>query len=315
MNANTVNKKILILQPVNGFGNRIRAIASGQILARKTKREFYLFWEESQPNDKFYTPKYDSVFKAGSLPQIPHIPEDAVIFAGGHKGEQVLIPEIKKCKADAIVIKAGGIFVPDDETTLKEYNNAKTKIYNSFQYIDRIQQAVDDFCDLHFKNNNVLGVHIRRSDRSKHTGPTMNFLDKMIPLLQRKKNTTNNTTNNSTENSERRSSTKSPYNVIFLCTDDKQEERTIENYINEQNTIFDVNIVTLPKNSNGRETKEQYIEAVIDWLLLSRTNRIIFSKGSSFGYEACFPQKLKQSIEIIGTKNYYNKSKFPPLTF
>jgi hypothetical protein len=248
----------LILSPINGFGNRLRAMASGCILAESLGRTFYVHWNETKPNDKFYIPPFDSVFQDDCIPKINHIPENATLYEGGHHGEQQLIPSIMKDKSDSIIIRAGGLFIPHGMSH-KQYNKKKSEFYKRLHLRPEIQLIVDQFIIKHFKDQQVLGVHIRRSDRKMYTGPTTLFIDKIR---------------------------QSKFDVIFLCTDDPSEEIHLGKYFN---------IIQYSKSKVARCSTEQFIDAVIDWYLLSNTNRIIYSKGSSFGYEACFLNQLYNS--------------------
>lgn len=54
------NRRVLILSPEAGFGNRVRAIAAGIILAKKTKREFEHYWIGSNNSNSDYAHVADS---------------------------------------------------------------------------------------------------------------------------------------------------------------------------------------------------------------------------------------------------------------
>ena len=57
------NERILIIDPINGFGNRIRAIASAYIIAKESGRSFYINWkDESGPKNSWYVPAINSIF-------------------------------------------------------------------------------------------------------------------------------------------------------------------------------------------------------------------------------------------------------------
>jgi hypothetical protein len=249
----------LIIEPVNGLGNRLRAMASGWILAESLGRTCYVHWNETQPNEKFYIPPFDSVFQSNCLPTIDCIPAYSVLYVGGHQGEQRLLPLIMKDTSETIVIRAGGIFIPHGMSG-RQYNNKKTEFYKRLRLLPEIQLIVDQFIINNFTNKQVLGVHVRRNDRKMYTGPTTLFIDKIK---------------------------KFKFDLLFLCTDDPKEEKHLDKKFT---------ILQYPKQNVDRSTKQQFIDAVIDWYLLSNTNCIIYSKGSSFGYEACFLNQLFNSV-------------------
>jgi len=264
---------MLVVVPVNGFANRLRAVASAWTLSSTLKRKLCVYWPRSDDMDKFFVPAFDEIFLTNDavpdslFTNIAELPTDTKTYAGKHDGEQRFVPEIIRTPIDqTIILQSGGVFKPPKMTD-KEYNKLKSTFYNSLRLRPEIHLIVKQFIETHFTNKRVLGVHVRRQDRKFETGPTNAFVDKISKLTNR-------------------------FDIIFLCTDDKDEETRI------RNTVRALPIVVHPKIDINRNTKEQFIDAVIDWYLLSNTDMILYSNGSSFGYEACFMKKLKCSIEV-----------------
>jgi hypothetical protein len=73
---------------------------------------------------------------------------------------------------------------------------------------------------------------------------------------------------------------------FFLATDDKKEEKRISH-------MFQDAVIVYKKEVVNRATKEGMHDALIDWLLLSKTSRIISSYSSSFSEEAAMVNMIK----------------------
>jgi hypothetical protein len=302
----STSTKSLVIEPINGLANRLRAMASAWILSKSLKRSFYVNWKSTTlSSDKHYVPAFEEIYIPDCLPlvnvelQYENDLSDSVydhsnlqkdckdckdcksytVYEGGHLGEQRLLPEIKRDTNTTVILRAGGVFKPDN-ISVQQYNTMKSEFYNRLELQPNIQDIIDSFIVKNFPSSvKVLGVHIRRGDRRMYTGASNKFVE-AIKRIQTK------------------------YGVLFLCTDSKDEEI----YIKKQ--ITGISIVSYQKESIGRTNLTEFIDAVVDWNILSKTDLILYSKGSSFGYEACFPRKLKGSIQVGG-----KDTTFYPLQF
>jgi len=271
----------LLIEPVNGLCNRLRAIASGWILSLYLNREFAVIWNSTE--DIGFTHFTDLFEKTDWLIDEHDIPNDCTIYVSGVTGEVSLIPKLCNDNSTTIFLKqTGGNYSPPN-IDIQKYNTLKSHFYNTLIPVSDIITRIQAFSNK-IDINTCLGVHIRRTDRKKITPNT----DTFALAIKRVSND----------------------NTIFLCTDDEREISNLKNLIPNK-------IVTYPKKRFARNTSEDVKEALIEWILLSRCNNMIYSHGSSFGYEACVCGKLKTALELRSKreKSDNEKRNMPVLTF
>jgi len=123
---------------------------------------------------------------------------------------------------------------------------------------------------------NTVGVHIRRGDFIKKYGPEMHadykFMKAMDKLIQ-----------------------KNPKVNFFLATDSKDTEVLFKRRYGKK-------IFTYKKRSLNRNNKEGVQDALVDLLLLSKTNHIIGSHRSTFSEVAWWFGQCKAKVDIVGGK-------------
>lgn len=271
----------LIIEPTNGLCNRLRAMASGWILANHLKREFKVVWNCTP--DIGYA-KYTDLFEKPNW-LLPHLPENLTsVYTSGRKTEKDQIVLICKDQSKTIVLKqTGGNYMPPGMNS-PEFNTLKSQFYNTLKPIKKIYDAIQTFDNLH-QLKHCLGVHIRRKDR-KHFTPSTEMFSRAI---ERYKQT----------------------NTILLSTDEPVE-------IGKLRKLCKKKIIVYPKTIFERNTIESVQQALIEWNLLSKCDiGIVYSHSSSFGYEACMPNKIVKTIELRSTreKTENEKRNLPKLTF
>jgi hypothetical protein len=270
--------KILIIEPVNGLCNRLRAMASGWILAKHLDREFKVVWKDSK--DIGYC-KFEQLFEPVDF--ITHsVPDSATVFVAGIKTEMSLLDQLCKCESECIYLqKTGGNYIAHG-MDLKQFNNLKSEFYNSLVPVKDVASCVDRFLE---KNNleQYLGVHIRRTDRRSFTPETEMFA-RAIDRFKAKH--------------------------VLLCTDDEKEREKLSKLTSAKITMY-------PKKVFDRYTPASVKEALVEWLLLGRCSNIVFSHGSSYGYEACVYGKLQNALELRSKreKSDNEKRNLPDLKF
>jgi hypothetical protein len=155
--------------------------------------------------------------------------------------------------------------------TPEAHTASKAGIYKSLQPVESIQRTVDEMQERYFEGHTVVGVHMRRADHLQYrrkdprrTSPTKLFVEAIERVLK-----------------------DSPHTRFFLATDDKEEEASLI-------MRFPKEVVVYEKEGVSRKTKKGIQDALIDWLLLSRTSAIIYSKTSSFSEEAAVVNAAKR---------------------
>ena len=256
--------KSLIVYPKGGLANRLRALASAQILAEYTGRKLFVNWvpahkcnvewEELFVNRLEHSPFPLSSFQAGV-----NLYDDGDYTAGFYWDmPRLLISN----NSDVVAVHTCRNF-QSMKMTQEEYKNAKSFFYKSLQPVSVIQKIVSDMRKEYFEKHDVVGIHIRRTDHlffinkdPRLVCPIDQFIETMTGILK----------NN-------------PRTKFFLATDDKNEETRIRE-------IFKDAVIVYEKENVCRNTRRGMQDALIDWLLLSSTSKIIGSYMSSFTEEA-----------------------------
>lgn len=198
----------VVLIPVNGLGNRLRAISGAYALSLLHRRPLVVAWdpEPHLPDDVFELfdargpvdfRRYRDVVDAGLLPnsEIPlylQQTESFITLRGYGKGEQRFISALsRKMKAapeTSVVIKAGDYFSPKassrDEAG-RRLRRIRKSLYGrifSREIVGEASQIVGD--DAH------IGLSLRGSDLSDRVPPLQLFLKKVLEISHRIKTRT-----------------------------------------------------------------------------------------------------------------------------
>ena len=259
--------KYLVVYPCNGLCNRLRAIASGYILAQQLGRQFLLCWE---PTPDIGTASFTDLFE--SQPYL--VDSDTVTamcastdfksYVCGRQTESAVLADVCKDTSSIIVIrKSGGNYHHPSMSTGK-FNSMKSTFYKSLTPVGELQDIISRYSDMVPKGS--IGVHVRRTDRSCFTPATSVFVSKIKQLMG-----------------------KTPVTTVFICSDDNQEIANIANGIGSL-----VKTVTYDKRKFARDDVDSVKEAVIEWSILAHCTSIVFSHSSSFGYEACIVNRVSK---------------------
>ena len=278
--------KYFIVEVCNGLCNRLRAIASGWILANKLNRTFRLRWD---PNKDIGGTHFQKLFKNEDLEISDKEYKRLSIRAGVHtsqrlKTEIALMGEICLDESQVIILKKTGGNYRHPNMTLKEYNTLKSQFYNMLEPVEAVQKRIEIFSEKH-NLDECIGVQIRRKDRKHITPPTETFGRYLSRLEDR---------------------------FFFLCSDDRNEIQNLKKYTNSK-----VLIIAYPKMEYSTNTVMCIQEALVEWKLLSMCKSIVYSQSSSFGYESCIPNKLVNSKELRTKRERSDNEKrnLPPLIF
>jgi len=266
--------KSLIIYLKNGLANRLRALASASILAECTGRNLFanwipskecnVKWEELFLNQLESCPLPLSSFKIGVT-----LYDDTVIPKFQHRG----IPRLSVSdKSLLVAVHTCRNFQPE-EMTNEAYEEAKSLFYRNLRPVDTVRKTICDIQKRYFDGFEVIGVHIRRKDhltflKKDHrlVCPTNLFVEAMENILH---------TN--------------PGTRFFLTTDDEMEEKFIRR-------LFSDTVIVYEKEGCNRDTTKGMQDALVDWLLLSKTSRIIASYASSFSQEAGVVNRIKTDM-------------------
>jgi len=250
--------KKIIIDPVNGLMNRFRALASAKILADHTNRELLVNWKSEWCCNININDIVDDNFF-----NIGYDVNRSQCFfhSGREKGsEHPFVQSMIDTDNDIVYLQAGGNFYPKD-MSVSEFNNKKSDFYRSIPFKEIIKNDVVSFKE---KNGGYYGIHLRFTDRSQFS-VNAKYVSDIIDMNPNKK--------------------------FFICSDDRSS-------IDYLNSLYKDKIITYPITNLNRASKEGLIQSMIDWLILANSEKIWYSLGSSYSYEACIYNKLSNSVEM-----------------
>jgi hypothetical protein len=255
---------MIILEPQGGLANRMRVVASGLAVVRKSNHKLAVIWNLN----KELNCDFDLLFN--KIPDITFIEKkEKLVFL--HRSNQTKF--IKKIKA-YLRNKILGIdyFITEGDMTDLKFREKINKIikykknifisttqkfghdYNEFKHfvpVNKIQCIINK--QIAFFGDNTIGIHIRQTDNfvSIDNSPVELFVDKIKEEINRNVNVT-----------------------FFLATDNPiLEDKLIK--------LFGTKIIAYKKELN-RNSQQGIIDAVVDMFCLSKTKYIYGSYWSSF---------------------------------
>ena len=268
--------KSVVVYPKNGLANRLRVLASASILAECTGRNLFVNWLSSKDcnvewgelflNQIESHPRPLSDFRVGI-----NLYDDTVIPMSLYRD----IPRLSVSdESHLIAVHTCRNFQPE-EMTNEAYEEAKSLFYRNLRPVDTVRKTISDMQKRYFEGCDVIGVHIRRKDhldflKKDHrlACPTNMFVEAMEHILR-----------------------SNPETKFFLATDDGEEEKLIRR-------LFPDAVIVYEKEGFGRNSTKGMQDALVDWVLLSKTSRIIASYASSFSQEAALVNRIKTDVIV-----------------
>lgn len=260
----------VIVQPQNGYINRIQALASSALLARELGAEFEVQWIPSPAApaspDSIFSPQFLECFapNPSTWELEPYLNFDSangvVSLAGLDKGEQVFMPELKSllesgCVVSEIRISAGGKFSLGGEDV--GFSISRSNFYrNELEFTKVIEDAVADAIADH---GDYLGLHLRYSDRN-HEAPTRRKVLEAVKSLARS----------------------SGISSMYVASDSP----TALKWWTGKLRNLGLEPWWLNSVDQDRSDPNSAISALVDWKLLASSKAMIYFSQSSFGEEA-----------------------------
>lgn len=241
---------MIIIQPIGGLCNRMRAINSAYMLAKERGDTLTVLWfnnpELNCPFDKLFLPCSDikviNIYSKWNFKKILYQLSFSYISnqeIKAHKGDGMLEDSYRKALKKHIYIATEEHFYPCHDYHL--FVPAKN-------LLSRIQTLCNDF------GSHPVGVHIRRTDNKPAIGKssTSAFIQAMEKQLADR-----------------------PDTMFYLATDDFREEENLRNR-------FPGHIISNEARDLSRNSITGIQDALVDLWCLSRTSLIIGSYFSSF---------------------------------
>ena len=270
----------VVLIPRNGYVNRLQAFVSAQILAERLGAQFKVAWEPqtAAPDSVKAVLDLDHwqdhlIKAAGVLPKglsldsvpigLNHVSDNALLLAGGMKGEQEFIPQLRRelvKDPSEIILVAGGKFWLDGSSVLSasqasEFRRQRFNKYSQMHLNSKIESQAQQFiADL---PEEYVGLHLRYSDRNVQA-PLGRTIERAV--------------------AQRRSEVG---DTLFLCGDDENRLASWERSL--ANKGWNVRVNRSPQHL---ASSDRPATALVDWRILSSATQVVFFSESSFGEEA-----------------------------
>ena len=286
--------KLIANANMHGLCNRLKFAASAKALADFCGREFVLQWEGFSnfwENELTIVSDYDkrcNIIKKPTWRVVDGIDQ--------HRRTRT----IKKLNTYAHsgfrhLYAAGGYgFVPEG-MSIVAYNNAKSEFYKSLIPTAAVKAALNS---VPFTvDEQTLGLQVRVSKKSyagikgEDYRPSWEFdLDKWVAAIEESLGS---------------------FSSVFVTTNDLSIVSDIESALGRDITVnfFDREDTERAGGSIWGSVNSELTSLILDlaeWYMLSNCGKIVYSYGSSFGYEACFINKLSHSIEQSPNNEAYN---------
>jgi len=279
------NIERVLLFPRSGYSNRLQAMASSAILAKRLGAEFRICWESENVVPEGPELTFDPQFCAevmvtptqckddwgivrDELPRYLHVLPDRrmIVLAGHERGEQVFMADLARAieaasHSTTIVVIAGGQFFLDSDSSLhpnwqSTFRAARHDYYASVPFHPAIESgAARAIAD----REPFLGLHLRYTDRA-HQAP----LDSQIRTALLSAADSSGLAN------------------VFVAADSRATRERWSKVAGEvglQPWSFD-------HGSWDRSAMGSGQAALTDWRILTRAERLIYFAESTFAEEA-----------------------------
>lgn len=263
-------KNTLVLIPVGGLANRMKAIDSAVALAKDAQKELRIIWFK----DRGLNCRFDELFQPLMLPGV-EVQEtswfDLLIYDRPRKKNFRLPRLFQRLLFDQCIY--------EEEATRLFYKGfdfrswvagrrvyiascvyfhpqvAGKRLFSIFRPIEPLQQKINEGCSRF--GEHTLGVHIRRTDNvaSISQSPTELFIARMKQEIGQHEDT-----------------------VFYLATDSEEDKKQLKERFGEH-------IVASPRKAD-RSSVEGMQDALVELYILSRTGRILGSMQSSYSETA-----------------------------
>ncbi len=276
----------LIIYCEGGFGNRMCSMLGGLVAADKIGiNEVNIIW----PISNWCNCSYEKIF----LPQFKILTDVDKIFKENLQNIFLTHTSEKKFK---YVFKHDGYIIEKIREMSEDvvYNNNRIPKYakndeiisklKSIKINKSIRNVVYEFCEKNKIDNSVIGLHLRRTDSGYDKMDDEKYLNVVKKLSEKR---------------------------FFVCSDDLKTEKMFNvfknvivfkktDYVEKLNKNKDWAEYTYNENNtminaeyNIKRNENSIIQAVIDMLILSRTNLEEYKSFGSFYMLACFYSKIK----------------------
>ena len=316
---------VLILSRL-GFANRMHSIVDWYQVALESNRSLIVSWEANPDLNIEFHELYKEIPKNmkilpfvipygdSGLLDVAEMCEtynlSYITIGGDHREnyfgdrkEFVLKKEIAFSDTNVIITNYDGEIVIENYSC-NHYMSMKSRIMQQFIPVDHAQKSINNIIDKYFLNKLIIGIQIRYHDpihdwnvvppdrTSEEAAPfgygaTLYDFENVMKSIDNKLRLHNNATQHK----------------FFLASNNPEfKEYLLSKF---------VNIVTLKSESYSRNTSEGIYHAFLEFLMLSRSDFIVNTYGSTFAVEAS-SVFMKPLASIFHSKVVVNRNVFLP---
>jgi hypothetical protein len=286
-------KRLLIVQVCCGLGNRLRVIASAEIMGKLTNREVIIIWEtipNEMPafyNELFEEPylltdedvcPYGDTIWASIVNAPPNHPDIKNLGVQNDSAAFKVLSELPEYEERIIYFHTTAPFQPSPQYMLpREYFGLLRQYYNNLVPVKPVRRALKAFKrDNKFDEKYMIGVHYRAWDtgyaddrvscltKDKEFIYLGDFITEMKKALLRESPKTKNKP------------------IAFFLTSDSSNLKT-----QFRDAAFEGRIITT-SHEVDRSTTTGLQKDLLEWFLLGSTQYIIGTNESSFSDEAAY---------------------------
>ena len=274
----------LILMPVNGLGNRLRSLAAGAKVGQLLNRELWVLWRNDQnmglsfgdvfesfpnavdANDRLTPEQIDYLYEG--LPPYLSLNADSNLISlrGLDKGEQIFVEDlrnfIREFPSAGIVVSAGNFFdldlspSADMEEMLSINFRSRHDTYSGIKFTESIRQL----SRVLKPEEPFVGVHIRAGDRSHLIPERRKMLSEVLSACEDVGTQT-----------------------VYIATDSLRQRNRWKSGLADRGLLVRASDSTEP---GRRDTAAAMLSAIADWHVLASSDRLVFSRTSTFATEA-----------------------------
>jgi len=266
-------KNKIISTAQGGLANRIICLVNSMRIADETNRELLLYW----PKDKSCNCHFKDLFE-NDIKEVSKEELKKVITSKDYEIYQNDLKNFKNKKGHILIDNAKFIAFLEKEVRFRTKEIPDELKKEFMRYLRRIEikeeflKIAEDFSSRF--NNNTIGIHIRKGDFKTLKGGLARISNDELYIEIMKKEIKEN-----------------PNTTFFLATQDEETE-------NKFKDVFKDRIILYPKNTKLRGDEGALEEALIEFLLLSKTKKVYGTFESTFSQLASLLGEIKFEMPI-----------------
>jgi hypothetical protein len=275
----------VLVYPRSGYSNRLQAMASAAIIAKRLGADFRVCWETEDVVPDGPEMTFDSGYCAAVMVTAEHcrsewgilreempryfhsLPEQGLIVLAGHdRGEQAFMPQLRAALATAspsttlVVIAGGQFFLDSDASPSVDWKAGFRRERHEYYSHTPLNPVIESTARAELNDRApYIGLHLRYTDRAHQTP----FDGEIREALQR-------------------ASQESALHDVFVATDNRATREKWSAIVVE----IGMRPWSVDHGSWDRSVSGSGHAALVDWRILTRAERLVYFSESTFAEEA-----------------------------